>query len=376
MTSSRSTSRLALFRSGDRPRLNARLGSLLGDAFPDLAVDDVDVFAAMRTDRARSVVHSAASAWEYRRELARRQIRPKRAYVTSASFGRHVTRMVERTVDPAHHRFTFQSQSLWNAAHPAVPHVVYTDHTRLSGLGRDGDPHHGTGARFLAREREIYETASIVFVRSHDVADTLVTGYGVPAERVEVAGMGPNGDVPDLPHEGSGDGHRLLFVGVDWERKGGPQLLAAFDRLRPEFPDLRLEIVGCTPATDDRTGVTVHGRIPLDAVYELQRGCDIFCLPTRFEPFGVAVLEAMHAGLPTVGPRLGAIPDMIDHESTGLLHEPGDLDDLIDALRRLLADPDAARVMGDAGRDRARAEFTWEVTMGRIAAGVRQRIDA
>ena len=375
MTPSSDTPRIALFRSGDRPRLNTRLSGLLAGEFPEHRVEDVDVFAAMRNDRRRSLPHIASSAWEYRHQLVRRQVRPKRAYVASASFGRHVARTVANTVDPDRHRFTFQSQSLWNAAHPEVPHFVFTDHTRLSGRAhRDADPHGGRIDRYLTREREIYQDARVVFVRSHNIADTLRSEYGVPAAQVEVVGMGPNGDVPDLPHEGSDSGRRVLFVGVDWERKGGPLLLEAHNRLHRDHPDVRLDIVGCEPDIGDQAGVTVHGRIPLDDVYALQRRCDIFCLPTRFEPFGVAVIEAMHAGLPVVGSRLGALPDMIDDETTGLMHEPGDLDDLVSTLRRLVEDPDSARAMGAAGRRRARAEFTWDLTMGRIGTRIRAEV--
>lgn len=376
MTTPEAAPRLVLFRSGDRPRLNARLGALLGAAFPDHAVDDVDVFAAMRDDRARSLLHIASSAWEYRGELARRQVRPKRAYVASVSFGHHVRRTVERTVDPARHRFTFQSQSLWNAAHPALPHFVFTDHTRLSGRARrDADPHGGKVDRFLAREREIYRDARVVFVRSSNVAETLVDDYAVPADRVETVGMGPNGDVPDLPHAGSDTGGRLLFVGVDWERKGGPLLLSAYDHVRRAHPHVRLEIVGCEPDVGNRPGVTVHGRIPLADVYDLQRRCDAFVLPTRFEPFGVAVIEAMHAGLPVVASQHGAIPDMVDDGVTGLLHETDDLDDLTGALLRVVEEPDTAATMGAAGRDRARARFTWDLTMTRIATRIHAEVD-
>jgi glycosyltransferase involved in cell wall biosynthesis len=349
---------------------------LLREAFPDHEVDDVDVFAAMRADRPRALAHAAASAWEFRRELALRQVRPKRAYVASASFGRHVARLVERTIDPGVHRFSIQSQSLWNAAHRAVPHFVFTDHTRLSGSAdRAADPHHGTGDRFLPREREIYRDARVVFVRSTHVADTLVAEYGCGPDAVEVVGMGPNGDVPDEPHVGSGTGDRILFVGVDWERKGGPQLVDAVARLRAEHPGVRLEIVGCAPPIGDQPGVTVHGLVPLARVYELQRECDVFCLPTRFEPFGVAVIEAMHGGLPVVGPRRGALPDMVDHEVTGLLYEPDDADGLVDALRTLVTDPAAARSMGEAGRRRARSSFTWDVTMRRIATRISAEVD-
>ena len=365
--------RLAVIRSGDRPRLNARFPELLGSVFPDHEIDDIDVFNGLRARPAASAVNMLQSGWEYRTDLARRRIRPKRAYVTSRSFARHVERSVDAVVAPSTHRFTFQSQSLWNAARPGLPNFVYTDHTRLTGLALDGgDPHGGTGGRFLERERRIYTDARTIFVRSRHVADTLEDGYGCAPEKVEVVGMGPNGSVPDEERTGSPERRRLLFVGIDWERKGGPMLLDAFDALAPEFPGLELEVVGPDADVGDRPGITVHGRIPLDEVYRLQQRCDIFCLPTLFEPFGVAFIEAMHASLPVVGPDTGAVPDLVRDGVTGILHQRGDTGSLVNALRPLLANPDRAVSMGRAGREHARTHYDWAAVMQRI----HDRIDA
>jgi glycosyltransferase involved in cell wall biosynthesis len=68
----------------------------------------------------------------------------------------------------------------------------------------------------------------------------------------------------------------------------------------------------------------------------------------------------MAAGLPVVASRVGGVPELVDDEKTGLLVEPGDPRALAAALGRVLADPDLARALGDAGRERARARFSLE----------------
>ena len=91
--------------------------------------------------------------------------------------------------------------------------------------------------RWQALEAAIYHNASRVFVRSHNVLQTLVTHYGLEPERVHCVYAGSNVKVALRPRSGERhDGKRILFVGLDWERKGGPTLLEAFRRIRPRHP--------------------------------------------------------------------------------------------------------------------------------------------
>jgi glycosyltransferase involved in cell wall biosynthesis len=80
---------------------------------------------------------------------------------------------------------------------------------------------------------------------------------------------------------------------------------------------------------------------------------DIVCMPSlEAESFGLVAIEAMAMGLPVVASAVGALPDVVDHETTGLLHRPGDAQDLADALGRLLQEPALRQALGQAGRQR------------------------
>jgi glycosyltransferase involved in cell wall biosynthesis len=147
--------------------------------------------------------------------------------------------------------------------------------------------------------------------------------------------------------------------------KGIDHLLAAHRRLLDDWPDVRCVVVGDgdlrdelvslarSLGTQDHVVFTGYRRDVVDVLPAL----DVFVFPTLREAMGIALVEAMAAGLPVVATRVGGIPDVITEE-TGLLVNPGDPIALADAASQLLGDPGSARLMGEAGRVRAAEEFS------------------
>jgi glycosyltransferase involved in cell wall biosynthesis len=89
----------------------------------------------------------------------------------------------------------------------------------------------------------------------------------------------------------------------------------------------------------------------------------ITCYGTRVEIselLGLSAIEAMASGTPVICSRIGGLPEVVEDRVTGLLVEPGDVDALSDAIRRMINDPVAAERMGRAGRDRVLESFTWD----------------
>jgi glycosyltransferase involved in cell wall biosynthesis len=119
----------------------------------------------------------------------------------------------------------------------------------------------------------------------------------------------------------------------------------------PDRPGLEAEI--------DRLGL--DGRVRLagerDDVPDLLAGADVFVLASASEGMPISVLEAMAAGLPVVASRVGGVPEVVADGETGLLVPPGSPQELAEALRRLLADPELRQRLGDAGRIRVRERF-------------------
>lgn len=93
---------------------------------------------------------------------------------------------------------------------------------------------------------------------------------------------------------------------------------------------------------------------------------DIVAVPSHVEPFGLASAEAMAAGLPVVGSRVGGIPEVVAEDETGLLVPPRDAGQLAEALNVLIADPARARAYGEAGRRRAQTLFSVETHVRRV----------
>ena len=167
----------------------------------------------------------------------------------------------------------------------------------------------------------------------------------------------------------------LLFVGRLEKRKGLKYLLGAFARLKWEFPDLRLLVVG--PGSPDKDSYRLLGERGLrDVVFvgpvaygDLPRyyqAADVFCAPaTGKESFGIVLLEAMAAGLPVVASHIDGYACVLQDGLQGFLVPPKDEEALASAIRRLLEDRSLREAMGRRGQERAR-EFDWE----RVAAQV------
>ena len=228
------------------------------------------------------------------------------------------------------------------------------------------------------REDGVYAGARRIFTMSHMVERSFRDDFAYPVERLMTVHCAPNIPFPEPASEERPDGGppTVLFVGRDFERKGGPLLLEAFAAVRRSVPGARLRFVGCKPPDTpppwaDFIGFqsrdTEAGREAMDRFY---RTASAYCLPTRFEPFGTSFVEAMGYGLPCVGPDAWAVPEIIVDGKTGYLVPPEDPSALADALARVLADPPHARRMGAAGRTRALEHFTWPIITSRMSTAL------
>jgi glycosyltransferase involved in cell wall biosynthesis len=155
-----------------------------------------------------------------------------------------------------------------------------------------------------------------------------------------------------------------LFVGGDFERKGGESLLRCFDRLAGAA-ELTLVTEAEVPP---REGIrVVSGARPgSEQLMRAYADADIFCLPTRGDCTPVVLAEAMAAALPVVTTRVGSNSEVVACGETGLLVAPDDDDALMEALERLVRHPKERRAMGLAARQLARERMDADANGRRI----------
>jgi phosphatidyl-myo-inositol dimannoside synthase len=178
---------------------------------------------------------------------------------------------------------------------------------------------------------------------------------------------------------GLGAGRWLLTVARLSQHKGVDIGIRVLAMLRERFPDLGYLVVGCGSERASLESLTRElgianrirflGAVPdseLPAVYNLG---EIYIglsriMPDRVEGFGISLSEAAASGLPAVASRTGGIPDAVHDGQTGLLVDPNNLEEVCQAVRTMLDNPDRARQMGCAGRRAVETYYNWDRVAG------------
>jgi glycosyltransferase involved in cell wall biosynthesis len=265
-------------------------------------------------------------------------------------------------------------------------HLVHADvYGSLASLRRpwalvstkhNDDPFRAGPFRFV--DRALTGRAARVIAITHALARFHVERVGLPAEKVDVVHYGLDtppaawGEAGDPP-----DGRILLAIARLVEQKGVDVAVRALVSLPPEArlvvlgegPEReRLEALAAELGVQDR--VLLPGRVGDVAAW--LRSAEVVVHPVRWEGFGLALLEAMQAARPVVASAVSSIPEIVVDGETGLLVPPDDPVALAEAIGSLLADPERAARLGEAGRARARDEFSVErMAVGTLAVYAR-----
>ena len=203
--------------------------------------------------------------------------------------------------------------------------------------------------------------------------DSLVADYDVPREKVTVIPPGVDVDQWRFDRgsagiEQAGRPLRLLFVGGDFARKGGHDVLAAFQNGLSR--DCELDIVTRDPgaASAAMDGVRVHQGLTANCepLRDLYAQADLFVFPTLADCLPLAVMEAMAAGLPIITTNVGALPEEVEDGLNGIIVPPADPDSLVAAIRTLRADPGRRRTMSRVSRKMAEEKFAARRNYGRV----------
>jgi starch synthase len=236
-------------------------------------------------------------------------------------------------------------------------------------------------------EKTAYESADAIIAVSEGMrADVLDCYPSLDPERVRVVRNGidstayhPVTESDALRHYGvDPDRPTVVFVGRITRQKGVGHLIAAAHQIDP---DAQLVLCAGAPDTPEIAEETTKAVSELAAarpgVFWIQKmlqpaevrqflsHATVFVCPSVYEPLGIVNLEAMACGTAVVASDVGGIPEVVDDGRTGLLVHYDKADEsafrtgLAEAVNGLLAEPYRAKLMGDAGRERAVTEFSW-----------------
>lgn len=234
--------------------------------------------------------------------------------------------------------------------------------------------------QIAACERLCYQHAGALLADSQAVIAEIETAYGIelPTQRLEVIHLGlpDRGGAFAVSPPAPAATVTILFVGRLEKRKGIDTLLAALPAVLDRFAEARVVVAGRDDLADDdgrtfraafeaspdgaRLGERVHfaGVVTDDELLRLYADCDIFVAPSRYESFGLILLEAMMFAKPVIAGDVGGVREVVGHRDNGLLVAPGDRDALAAALAELCGSPELRSSFGARSRQIYEEQFT------------------
>ena len=256
--------------------------------------------------------------------------------------------------------------------------------------------------RMAELERLVYTRAGGLLASGRWVVDEVERRYAVSLDEDRL-GFAAHG-LPDLEEPGRSAGDqrsarepdevRLLFVGRLEPRKGVDTLLDSLPALLAEFPGLRVSIVGDDriPAPGGGTyrqrfeashaasswadRVEFTGSVDDEELAWRYRECDLFVAPSRYESFGLVLLEAMMRSKPVVACAAGGMREIVEEGGSGFLVPPGDSDALRARLAELVASADLRARLGRRGREIYEERFTAARMVRDVTAYYRHLLEA
>lgn len=281
-------------------------------------------------------------------------------------------------------RFAARRAGVQLIAH--TPHgTIYSPSSQgqIPGVSRGGP----TRRAMLIADRWVGKATDWLVTLSNDERDLSIRLGLAKKDRIVVIPNGVDVDLFRTERDKRGE-HRLALglenddvyvvsVGRLTREKGHADLLKAFRRVveKNTTPSIKLGVVGDGELRDElenecadltKKGVVVFHGFDSDVAKYLS-AADLFALPSRYEGFGIAVVEAMAAGLPVVASDVGGVPDVVRDQVNGRLVPPGDVERFAEAIIELATDSERRDDMGKTNM-KAAGEYSTERMLERYYA--------
>ena len=216
------------------------------------------------------------------------------------------------------------------------------------------------------RQQSFYQNCEAVFTMGQWQADYIVENCRIDREKVLAVGGGVNLDVTKYSPT-KRNKKRFLFVGRNFERKGGCIVLEAFNRLRTNYIyDAQLYVVGChSHKYNHMDGVYFIGDVSSSEIVDYYNMCDVFCMPSYFEAYGIAFIEALCFAMPCIGRNCNEMPYIIKEGQNGYLINSDDVDELCSKML-LALDNDTMHKYLEQKRTEYIKEYSWENVVNKM----------
>jgi glycogen synthase len=403
----RGGTRIALVTASYPPRPIAGISRFMSEVAPALAADGHDVRVITRTAEPPSVAWEDG-VWVHRIAGEHRGLVPE-SFPHIDEFATSVVHELERVqpwtpVDTVYGG-AWDVETLGVVRATTVPVTIMLATPALVAAEQAGwfdDPEIAPDVRSLIDlESELFRSADQVHAISAAIVETITERYArqdgpvLDPERVTVFPLGmvdrAAGERPARPIS-LGAGTSVLFVGRLERRKGIDVFLDAVSELAPAHPDVTFVVAGSDPAGTSAASVSAPWRSAhlradwMDRVrflgdiddlllHALYANADIVVLPSRYESFGLVVVEAMMHGAAIVSSAVGGISEVARADVDAILVPPGDVTALRTAIDGLLADPTKRSALGASARRRFEDEFGIE-RASRAVAALQDRLPA
>lgn len=215
-------------------------------------------------------------------------------------------------------------------------------------------------------QNNYYQQCKGIFTMGRWLAEDMVNRCNIDQTKVHPVGGGINLD-KGLIDISKKKGNKILFVGRDFKRKGGHIVVEAFKELKKRRKDVELYVAGpsVNPYHENIDGYHFMGDCDYKKTAELFNLCDIYCMPSYFEAYGLVFVEALTFGLPVIARNAYEMPYLIQNGQTGVLLQKDDVKDLSEMMDSLLSDADIKKNVVERQRDYL-IDFSWDKVAERI----------
>lgn len=367
--------KILFIKIGSFSNTNESILNILVSNFPEYEIEVVDLLDGILKHRTIKNVIYALKEYGWRMLLSKKSIQKSLLYNKYIFY--NVKRRYLNKFSQNQYFFTFQTQSIFDMSINGIPHFLYTDHTLKENYRYPGYDKRNIldKTKWVKYEKTIYDNATLNFTMSSNITSSIINDYNCDPKTVKCvyAGYNTTKDTNESIYRNKKYKKNILFVGIDWERKGGPLLVEAFKKVSLVHPDASLTIVGSSPKIDINN-CNIIGKVPLAEVQKYYEEADIFCLPTNLEPFGLVFLEAMNNKLAVIGTDIGAIPDFIINNKNGFRINPNDLNSLVEKLLILLDSPLLCTEFGEYSYKIIKEKYKWEKVGEKIKQNITENL--